>query len=431
MKRFDPYVIPTSSGTFAVRFIDPEGKVRAISCSKKQAKAQEAADWIGRVLEKPGAELTVSAKRWLEEQDERLVGKLREHVLRGESKAVLTGCAESFAAFTDSFRAQKPERAEYVVKVLTAFAKRGKVTTVSQITLAVAERVFGEMVEGAKATNTVRKHQQVLKQFCGWAVRQGLMTVNPLAEMRGAVGGIDRRERKALTPEEQEYLLGYTARASDRVWHTRDGVERCRITGPERALLYRFAIGTGLRSNEIRSLTRASFALNLVANGRRSSVVNLKAASEKNRKGTTQPLYADLADALAKHLAHKLPGAPAFAMPMRDEVAGMVRADLAGARREWLEAATGKERVEREASDVLALRSHDGGVFDFHALRVTFITNMARRGVPFAHAVKLARHSDPKLTNAIYTKAGAMGLEDTIEMLADAAPVKVSKRSAI
>lgn len=34
-----------------------------------------------------------------------------------------------------------------------------------------------------------------------------------------------------------------------------------KISGPDRALLYRFAIETGLRANEIRLLTKASFRL--------------------------------------------------------------------------------------------------------------------------------------------------------------------------
>ncbi|MEX2219200.1 MAG: tyrosine-type recombinase/integrase [Phycisphaerales bacterium] len=257
----------------------------------------------------------------------------------------------------------------------------------------------------------------LLAQFCGWAVRQGLIPTNPVAEMQGVSGGVER-ERKALDLEEQRYLLDYTGRAPDQAWRTRDGQERCRVPGPERALVYRIAIGTGLRAKEIRSLTRASFQLARIVKGRQAPCVRLLAADEKNRKGATQPIQAGLAALLAGHLARKAPAAPAFTLPLKDEIAGMVRADLKAAREEWVNAArTREERQEREESYFLREVAEDGAVFDFHALRVTFITNMARAGVLLAKAVKLARHSDPKLTIGIYTKAGALDLDDAIDAL--------------
>lgn len=45
----------------------------------------------------------------------------------------------------------------------------------------------------------------------------------------------------------------------------------------------------------------------------------------------------------------------------------------------------------------------DGEVFDFHALRHTFITNLANFGVHPKDAQILARHSDIKLTMDYYT----------------------------
>jgi integrase len=179
---------------------------------------------------------------------------------------------------------------------------------------------------------------------------------------------------------------------------------------------------TGLRSNEIRSLTRASFvgldAQRLTVKGRTGACVRLKAAKAKNRKDATLPLRAALATKLAAHLSRKAPNAPAFALPLRDEVVGMIRADLRGARSEWVGAA-GDARDHREQSYFLREVAEDGGVFDFHALRVTFITNMARAGVPLSVAVKLARHADPKLTIGIYTKAGALDLDSALDALPD------------
>jgi hypothetical protein len=178
----------------------------------------------------------------------------------------------------------------------------------------------------------------------------------------------------------------------------------------------------GLRSNEIRSLTRASFVglegQRLAGKGRMGAYVRLKAAKAKNRRDATLPIRPALAAKPGAHLTRKAPNAPAFALPLKDEVVGMIRGDLRAARSEWI-AAGGDDREERERSYFLRDVSADGGVFDFHALRVTFITNMARAGVPLSVAVKLARHSDPKLTIGIYTKAGALDLESALDALPD------------
>ena len=44
------------------------------------------------------------------------------------------------------------------------------------------------------------------------------------------------------------------------------------------------------------------------------------------------------------------------------------------------------------------------GVLDFHALRVTYATMLARAGVSLVQAQQLMRHSDPKLTANVYTR---------------------------
>ncbi len=432
MKHIRPYVIPTA-GNFAVRFTDPTGRVRALSCAKEEKNAQTIADWIGRILEsrQAGNRPPPGMTEWLSKLPPVFVQKLAAlGVLDGCELASTGAIGEHFEGWADSIRPHKPDRAEYVLKVLQAFAKRAKIAKLSEITLPLADRVFGQMVTEGKAPNTVRKHQQVLKQFCGWAVRQGLLPANPVAEMQGVSGGVER-ERKALDVEEQRYLLDYTARAADQVWHSRNGAERCRVSGEERALLYRLAIGTGLRSNEIRSLTRASFQLARVVKGRTAPCVRLKAGSAKNRKEAIQPIQAGLAAVLARHLSRKLPNASAFTLPLKDEVVGMVRADLRGARAEWIDAARSpEERKEREESEFLREVANDEAVFDFHALRVTFITNMARAGVPLSQAVKLARHSDPKLTIGIYTKAGALDLEDAMDSLPEFDAVTSSQTAA-
>jgi len=62
-----------------------------------------------------------------------------------------------------------------------------------------------------------------------------------------------------------------------------------------------------------------------------------------------------------------------------------------------------KERKQREESTFLAYRDETRRVTDFHALRHTFITNLARGGVHPKQAQDLARHSDINLTLSRYS----------------------------
>lgn len=58
-----------------------------------------------------------------------------------------------------------------------------------------------------------------------------------------------------------------------------------------------------------------------------------------------------------------------------------------------------------------------GRKVDFHALRVTFITNLYRAGVPQRQAMALARHTDPRLTANIYTDQDALPLAEAVAKL--------------
>jgi integrase len=70
---------------------------------------------------------------------------------------------------------------------------------------------------------------------------------NPIAHLEPLNVKADRRrDRRALSVDEVKRLLNATA----------EGPDRYGTTGPERRLLYWLALEMGLRSNELRSLTR-------------------------------------------------------------------------------------------------------------------------------------------------------------------------------
>ncbi len=233
---------------------------------------------------------------------------------------------------------------------------------------------------------------QAAKQFCAWAVGDLRFAESPLRGLKPLNARPDRRrDRRALAPDE---LLRLIAAAED-------GPEWRGMRGSERALLYRFAAETGLRVSEIASLKRVNFDLE----GNEPAVI-VEAAYSKHRRRDVQPLRLDLAGVLRDHLAGKTADARAFDLPNRfnENAAKMLRADLEAARTAWREEAeAADEQDERNRSDFLAYVDHAGQYADFHALRHSFISNLARAGVHPKTAQSLARHSTITLTMDRYS----------------------------
>jgi integrase len=188
---------------------------------------------------------------------------------------------------------------------------------------------------------------------------------NPVAYLEPLNVQTDRRhDRRAFTLEELKKILAVA----------RQGPERLGLAGPERALRYHLAAETGLRSSELRSLTRASFRLDGPC-----PTVTVLAGYSKRRREDVLPLRPELAKDLKAFLALKTPQAPVFTMPTRQHMIEVFRSDLAAAE--------------------IPYRDGSGRVGDFHALRHTFITNLARGGV----SPKLALRRDINLTMTRYS----------------------------
>ncbi len=240
----------------------------------------------------------------------------------------------------------------------------------------------GREIRGISA-QTFNFYLAALKQFCRWAVKDGRMTQSPVEYLEGLNVRTDRRhDRRALSVDEARRLIDETGR----------GPERFGMTGAERALLYRLAIETGLRANELRTLTRGSFELG------ENPVVVVKAAYSKRRREDRLPLRADTADVLRDAFALKTPEARAFQVP--DKTAKMLKADLADA---GIAYKTG------------------AGVLDFHALRHTAGSLLAAAGVHPKTAQQLMRHSDINLTLSRYTHSFRQQETDAVASLPDLA----------
>ena len=173
--------------------------------------------------------------------------------------------------------------------------------------------------------------------------------------------------------------------------------------------IYKTLVLTGLRKNELASLTVAQLRLDAPV-----PHLELDAADEKSREGNGVVIRADLADDLTLWLADKLavlqsearrrgeptrprspPNAPVFEVP-----AGLVRIfdrdlKLAG----------------------IAKRDDRGRTLDVHALRTTFGTLLSKGGVPLRTAQTAMRHSDPSLTANVYTDPRLLDVSGALDAL--------------
>ena len=167
----------------------------------------------------------------------------------------------------------------------------------------------------------------------------------------------------------------------------------------ERLTLYRTAIQTGLRSNELRSLTRGNLYLDPA-----QPYVTCKAGSTKNHKDARQYIQPELADELQKLIATKAPKAPVFDLPHESNMARMMRGDLSAARKAWLAEVKGnpEERIRREQSDFLTATNHEGELVDFHCLRHTCGAWLAMTGAHPKVVQTVMRHSTITLTMDTY-----------------------------
>ncbi len=218
------------------------------------------------------------------------------------------------------------------------------------------------LTDDGRSARTVNWRRGALRSFTRWLVREGRLPADPLANAPRLNEAADRRrERRALDDAGLQKLFAAA--------ETGPIVEN--VAGPDRAMLYRLAVGSGLRRGELASLTPQSFNLDAA-----QPVVIVEAAYSKRRRRDEQPIRPDLAEALRRFLAGRPQNERLW--PNLPFAAAMLQKDLARAR--------------------IPYRDDRGHVFDFHALRHVYITRLARAGVSPKVAQTLARHSTITLT---------------------------------
>ncbi len=358
-------------GPYLIAYFDQDGRRH-----EKSARTTDKAT-AGRIAAKLEADVALRREGIIDAKADRLAKERRRPL------------AEHIGEFVDCLTAKGTSSKQ--VKLIRTRVKnvceKAKIEGIDDLTSHRVQTAIGELGESGASAQTGNHVLRAVKQLARWLVRDGRIASDPLAHLKIAnVDGKQRYLRRAYLDEELDRLL----QAAEK------GPTRLALSGADRAIAYRIAVGTGFRAAEIKSLCPESFSLD--AN---PPTITVEAGYSKRRHRDTQPIRKDLAETLRPWLAKKASGTAV--LPLPDKTARMIHADLRMARSAWIrEVADPKARRKRRADEFLAIADHSGAVCDFHSLRHTYISRLVATGASVKVCQDLARHSTPTLTIGRY-----------------------------
>lgn len=208
--------------------------------------------------------------------------------------------------------------------------------------------------EAGLSARSVNQHRATFVAFAAWCVVNGRLPSNPLKLLPKKDERRDRRHvRRAFSEEELS-----------RLFRSKKG----------RGDVYRIAVFTGLRKGELGKLTWADIEWD-------TSTVRIRANVGKSRRDDEIPLHPEAAAAFKRvHPSFAQPSALVFPVLPNNVT---FRRDLKSAG--------------------IPVVDDAGRCVDFHALRTTTGTLLARVGVPPQIASRIMRHSDLRITMKHYT----------------------------
>ena len=330
-----------------------------------------------------GDSLSPELSRWLS----RIPSKLRTRFARiGLIDPERAGGGKSLAEHLTDFeralqaKGNTPSYVELTVSRIRRVLNGCKLFLWSDISASRIERYLAELrqdktiiennkekIERGISRQSANYYLGAVKRFCSWAVQDRRASESPIRHLKGLNVKTDRRhDRRGLSADEARHLLETTAAEPVRYG----------MAGPERALLYKTAIETGLRANELLTLKVSSIDFD-------NCVVVVEAAYSKHRREDRIPLRRDTVNELRAFTSDKLPSVSLFNMPSKWRLVDMLKDDLQAAGIEYQDTA--------------------GRFVDFHSLRHTTGTLLAAAGVHPKTAQSIMRHSTIELTMGRYT----------------------------
>ncbi|MGE3109814.1 MAG: tyrosine-type recombinase/integrase [Phycisphaerales bacterium] len=302
---------------------------------------------------------------------------------------------EFVAAFRDYLFSKRssPQHIAETISLIENTASRSRWETIADIDGPRLSQELGRIIAAGGSARTANKRRQAVRGFTRWLVREQRLRADPLAGVAAIRQRDDvRLQRRALSDEEFLRLVA-AAEAGDPIG---------RLTGLQRAWLYKTAIHTGFRASELLSLTPRAFAV-------RPRHIVLDARCSKRRRTDEQPVPQSFCAEIAPWLAMHEPDERLWPTT-HDYTSAMIKADLL-------------------AADIDPADTGEG-CLDFHALRHTYITRLMRNNVPPKVMQKLARHSTIELTLGRYSHLSLSDPAAAIDALPALTPTPKSRRAS-
>lgn len=264
-----------------------------------------------------------------------------------------------------NLNAQHVQQTEYCCRRVVEL---GRIRDLAGVTNSAVLKAVSSLKDEGLSPRTCNAYITAFRSMIRFLWHDGRLTHDPLAGFKKLDETSDRRiQRRPLTADELKRLIETTERSGNS--HGK--------SGEDRAVYYLIASMTGLRRGEIMSLTPESFHLD-----DDPPVVVCEAAYTKAGVRAEQPLPEFLVGRLRTWLAGQ-PSGKAMFRTLPTHTGKMVAEDLKRA---------GIEPVDPS-----------GRIVDGHALRHTYITMLAKAGVPIKTLQTLARHSSPVLSLNVYS----------------------------
>ncbi len=360
--------------------------------------------WTARYKDEAGKTVEVSTKCRDRAAANRVLAKLENEVIQIRTGAVSRrdidldrAQSEPLAKHLADFYVAQAAKGVGQVQMkhdrtmLPRFFSEADIETLDEITKQTLEKWIVGCLEGRivapikkrqRGPRTINSYIDRLRVFCRWAVDEKRMREDPTEKIKDQNEAVDKRkDRIALTAEEVQKLL--------EIAKTRHRRSSGILSGDEVEMIYRTALGTGLRSSEL-----AALLVHQIEPAKQRIV--LRAATTKNKKAAFQPISEELAELLAAWIKDKQPGDRVFSHDKYSLLSSFKRDCKAAG-------------IERKRAD--------GRSVDVHCLRRTFGTMLARAGVPLTTVQKLMRHSTPELTAKLYIDVEEIDLQEAVGKL--------------
>lgn len=364
---------PNSSGRFQGFFINQYGRKEYFTGSAKRSETLR----IARKLEDDARQVRLGyrepRKTHFKYRDKSIIGTKQEYIEWGKLQGGRGG-----RPWSDKHHKKKESSLDLWVETLGL-----KVIGDLDGILPRVEATLQELSKRGKTGKTLINTLEPLQSFLNWCLIRNYLGENPLKGI-SKIDSSPKNRRRSMTVDEFRKLL--------------------EVAPPHRRILYIIAAITGLRANELRSLTRDHLDT-------RQKGPHLDADWTKDRKPGFQPLPEATAKLLVEFFDSGI-------VPLL--YSKYVRTKVFEPQALLYVPHEPSKRVDIDLEAAGIKKSTAKGKLDFHAIRSFFVTSAIEVGGTAKEVQKLARHSDPRITMNIYAHARDEGLASVVDRVANA-----------